>query len=52
MLGNYAWHDDHGRWVLHAIDVLTLSEGGIADNTAFLDPPMLWRFGIPLELEP
>jgi RNA polymerase sigma-70 factor, ECF subfamily len=50
--GNYAWHDDHGRWVLHAIDVLTLSEGGIADNTAFLDPQMLRRFGIPLELDP
>jgi RNA polymerase sigma-70 factor (ECF subfamily) len=50
--GNYSWHADRDRWVLHAIDVLTLSERGIEDTTAFLDPDLLRLFGLPLEIEP
>jgi RNA polymerase sigma-70 factor, ECF subfamily len=50
--GNYGWHADRDRWVLHAIDVLTISDSGIADITAFLDPELVRRFGLPLELEP
>jgi RNA polymerase sigma-70 factor, ECF subfamily len=50
--GNYGWDDERDRWVLHLINVLTLSERGIEDTTAFLDAGVLRLFGLPLELEP
>jgi RNA polymerase sigma-70 factor, ECF subfamily len=40
-----------GRFLLHAVDVLTLdARGRIAAVTAFLDPTVYPRFGAPLEL--
>jgi RNA polymerase sigma-70 factor, ECF subfamily len=49
--GNYGWDDEKDRWVLHLINVLTLSERGIEDSTAFLDADVLRHFGLPLELQ-
>jgi RNA polymerase sigma-70 factor (ECF subfamily) len=49
--GNYGWDSQRDRWVLHLINVLTLSERGIEDTTAFLDAGVLRRFGLPLELK-
>lgn len=40
-----------GSYRLHALDVLTLSDGPIAAITAFLDPAVLRDFGLPQELE-
>ncbi|HKR98798.1 MAG TPA: nuclear transport factor 2 family protein, partial [Candidatus Dormibacteraeota bacterium] len=49
--GNYGWDDERDRWVLHLVNVLTVSERGIEDTTAFLDADVLRLFGLPPELE-
>jgi RNA polymerase sigma-70 factor, ECF subfamily len=48
--GHYEWDDVRGKFVAHAIDVLTLSGDRIAEFTAFMDPDALARFGLPEEL--
>jgi RNA polymerase sigma-70 factor (ECF subfamily) len=48
--GHYAWDEERGAFVAHGIDVLTLDGDRIADITAFLDPDLFARFGLPDEL--
>src|SRR5262245_2541345 len=50
--GFYLREDDDGPFKAHSINVLTLEDGGIAEITAFLDPELLPRFGLPTEIGP
>ena len=47
-VAHYSW--DGGVFVAHAIDVLTLQGGRIAEITAFLAPDAFARFGLAAEL--
>jgi RNA polymerase sigma-70 factor (ECF subfamily) len=46
--GHYMW--DEGRWLPHAIVVLTLQGALIAEMTVFLTPEIFGRFGLPEEV--
>ena len=48
---HYEWREERGKFVAHAIDVLTLSGDRIAEITAFMDPEAFGRFGLPDELD-
>jgi RNA polymerase sigma-70 factor, ECF subfamily len=46
--GTYGWDPRSGTYVAHALDVLTLSPGGeIREITAYVEPSVLGRFGLP-----
>ena len=46
----YMWDAERGVYLFHAIDVLTLRDGRIAEITAFLDDGLFADFGLPDEL--
>lgn len=46
----YAWDDARGRYVGYVLDVLTLAGDRIAAVTAFIDPTVFPRFGLPADL--
>jgi RNA polymerase sigma-70 factor, ECF subfamily len=46
----YAWDAASGSYTAHVLDVLTLRGGRIAAITAFLEPELFARFGLPAEL--
>jgi RNA polymerase sigma-70 factor, ECF subfamily len=48
--GEYSWDEERGVFTAHSINVLTLAEEGIAEITAFLDPELIPRFGLPEEI--
>jgi RNA polymerase sigma-70 factor (ECF subfamily) len=48
---SYARRDGAGAYVVHSIDVLTLDGELIAELTAFRDPEILGRFGLPAEIQ-
>jgi RNA polymerase sigma-70 factor, ECF subfamily len=48
-LASYA-RDHEGRFVASAIDVFTFEDGLIKEITAFVNPELLPRFGLPAEL--
>jgi RNA polymerase sigma-70 factor (ECF subfamily) len=45
--GHYRWDDDAQAFVPSELVVLTLEGGLIAEITAFRDPELLERFGLP-----
>jgi RNA polymerase sigma-70 factor (ECF subfamily) len=47
--GQYIWEDERAAFTAHSITVLTLERDRIAEITAFLDPDLLPRFGLPVE---
>jgi RNA polymerase sigma-70 factor (ECF subfamily) len=49
--GHYQWREERGKFVAHAIDVLTLRGDRIAEITAFMDPEAFARFGLPETLD-
>ncbi len=49
-LACYRWDRDSGRWLLAALNVLTLRDGQIAAMNAFLDPATHRWFELPDEL--
>jgi RNA polymerase sigma-70 factor (ECF subfamily) len=49
--GHYQWREERGKFVAHAIDVLTLSDDRIAEITAFMDPDAFARFELPEQLD-
>jgi RNA polymerase sigma-70 factor (ECF subfamily) len=49
-LGCYAWDEDKASFVPRVLDVLTLRGSQIAEVTAFLDPELFPRFGLPQTL--
>jgi RNA polymerase sigma-70 factor (ECF subfamily) len=48
--GTYMWSEARGVFEGHAIDVLTLDGSRIAAIDAFVEPALLERFGLPLQL--
>ena len=50
--GKYRWDEEREIFRAHSISVLTLDRDGIAEITAFLDPGLIPRFGLPNEIEP
>jgi RNA polymerase sigma-70 factor (ECF subfamily) len=50
--GEYGWDETTGHFVGRSVMVLTLSGGLISDLTAFGDPKLLARFGLPEHLNP
>jgi RNA polymerase sigma-70 factor, ECF subfamily len=51
-VGCYAWDEQRQAYVAHVFDVLTLRGSRIAAVTAFVDPAVFPRFGLPAELRP
>jgi RNA polymerase sigma-70 factor, ECF subfamily len=51
-LGCYIWDADAGHFAADVIDVLTLRDGLIAEVTAFIDPRLFPRFGLPDRVPP
>ena len=49
-IGCYLWDETTGTYVRSVLDVLTLQETRIAAVTAFTDPEVFARFGLPDEL--
>jgi RNA polymerase sigma-70 factor (ECF subfamily) len=49
-LGCYRWVQERGAYVAFGLDVLTLREDRIAAVTAFVDPEIVLRLGLPEEL--
>jgi RNA polymerase sigma-70 factor (ECF subfamily) len=49
-VGCYSWDEARGAYVASVLDVLTLRGERIAAVTAFLDPGVFPRFGLPPEL--
>jgi RNA polymerase sigma-70 factor (ECF subfamily) len=49
---SYARRDGAGPYVGHSIDVLTLDGEQITELTAFRDPEIFGRFGLPAEIKP
>jgi RNA polymerase sigma-70 factor, ECF subfamily len=49
-VGCYAWDDERAAYVAHVLDVLALRGERIASVTAFVDPGVFARFGLPDEL--
>jgi RNA polymerase sigma-70 factor, ECF subfamily len=50
--GHYIWDDEREAFEAHSMTVLTLDGERIAEITAFLDPQLIPRFGLPDEIEP
>ena len=50
-VGCYAWREATGRYEAAVVDVLTLRDDRIAAITAFVDPEIFARFGLPPALE-
>ena len=48
--GSYGLDPESGRWVFHGLEVLTVEGPKIAEITAFLDPELAPRFGLPAQL--
>ena len=46
-VAGYAYDEDRGGYFAYALDVLTLRHDRIAEITAFLDPSVFARFGLP-----
>lgn len=46
-VAGYAYIEDRGGYVAYALDVLALQGDRIAEITAFLDPAVFARFGLP-----
>ncbi|MGH8983230.1 MAG: RNA polymerase subunit sigma-70 [Acidimicrobiia bacterium] len=46
-MAGYQWRDDEQRFRLSTLNVLTLGDGLVAGMTAFLDPEVIARFGLP-----
>jgi RNA polymerase sigma-70 factor, ECF subfamily len=46
-IGCYAWDDERQHYSAAVLDVLTLRGARIAEVTAFIDPQLLPRFGLP-----
>ena len=49
-VGCYAWDAERGAFASEVIDVLDLRGDRIAAVTAFIDPALFPRFGLPAEL--
>ena len=49
--GNYRWSEERETFEPRSISVLTLDGKLIADDTTFLDPELIPRFGLPDEIE-
>jgi RNA polymerase sigma-70 factor (ECF subfamily) len=49
-IGCYRWERERGSYVAFGLDVLTLRRDRIAAITAFIDPEIVVRFGLPAEL--
>jgi RNA polymerase sigma-70 factor (ECF subfamily) len=49
-VGCYRWDPAEGSFVASVLDVLTLRGESISDVTAFVDPDVFERFGLPREL--
>lgn len=49
-VAGYIWSEERARFVAYVLDVLTFRGTRIAAVTAFLDPEILGRFGLPDEL--
>ena len=49
-LGCYTWEDARGMYVARVLDVLTLDADRITAVTAFMDPGLFARFGLPESL--
>jgi RNA polymerase sigma-70 factor (ECF subfamily) len=49
-VGCYSWAEERGAYVAAVLDVLTLRGERIAAVTAFVDPGVFVRFGLPPEL--
>jgi RNA polymerase sigma-70 factor, ECF subfamily len=50
--GKYLWEEEREAFAPHSISVLTLDGTSIAEITTFLDPELIPRFGLPVEIEP
>jgi RNA polymerase sigma-70 factor, ECF subfamily len=50
--GNYRWDQQRETFTAHSLSVLTLDRERIAEITAFHDPELLPRFGLPDQIEP
>jgi RNA polymerase sigma-70 factor, ECF subfamily len=50
-VAGYIWDAERAAYRLRVLDVLTLQDRRIAAVTAFLEPAVLTRFGLPDELE-
>jgi RNA polymerase sigma-70 factor (ECF subfamily) len=50
--GKYLWQREREAFAPHSITVLTLDGTSIAEITTFLDPELIPRFGLPVEIEP
>lgn len=46
----YYWSDERGAYVAGAIDVVEFRDDEVSDIVAFLDKPMVERFGLPAQL--
>ena len=50
--GHYLWDRETGSFAAHSINVLALRGSRITEITAFLDPDVFGRFGLPGEIRP
>jgi RNA polymerase sigma-70 factor (ECF subfamily) len=50
--GQYLWDEEKGSFAAHSINVLGLRGARITEITAFLNPEMFGRFGLPDEIRP
>ena len=51
-VGCYLWDDERQEFMAEVIDVLTLAEDGrIEAVTAFIDPALFPRFGLPARID-
>lgn len=48
--GHYTWEPAENRFAAHGVLVITLTGEQISELTAFLDPGLLERFGLPVEV--
>ena len=52
-VGCYRWHEGRGVFAADVVDVLSLSgDGRIAAVTAFIDPELFLRLGLPDRISP
>jgi RNA polymerase sigma-70 factor (ECF subfamily) len=50
--GNYRWDPQRQTFTAHSLTVLTLDRQLIAEITAFHDPELIPRFGLPNQIQP